>query len=458
MKLSCSLIASLLFLSLIFSIGCQQATPVTSLPPSPGLSQTPISAMPGPVSTSSPVATIAPSTPTAQTHTPAPATSSGPTQPGVPETSPSPSSLKVTFIDLGQADCTIVRYGSNAMLIDAGSDSTAASLISKIKDIGINKFDVAVGTCPQDEHIGGLDTVIDNFDIETLYMPAILGTTKASRDVLTAINGKGLTVTHPIPGDSFTLGNEVKCDILAPNGSSYPDLGGFSIVIKMTYGETSFLFTGDADEHSEKEMLAKGFDLKSDVLKAGCHGGVNSTSAAFLKEVAPKYGVIFAGMGNPYELPHQETLDKLNKAGIIVYRTDLNGDIVCTSDGSDLTVIPSTTKTLPSPDHSPVPTPPGDITLDIVPFTSPVKAGGKATLSARTAPGAWCEITVYYDSGPITSMYGALSPRKADNDGNVSWTWTVGSDVPTGSWLIVVKADLNGKSVARNTSLFVQGK
>jgi competence protein ComEC len=234
----------------------------------------------------------------------------------------------VSFLDVGQADCTVIQYGNNTMLIDAGGNSGAASLVATLKNMNISRFDVVIGTHPHEDHIGGLDAVINSFDIGTIYMPKVSNNTKTFEDVLLAIKNKGLTVTTPVPGTSFALGGDVQCIILAPNNQSYSDLNSYSIVLKITFNGRSFLFTGDAEVDSEQEMLSKGYDLKADVLKVGHHGSTSSTSSAFLTAVSPEYAVIFVGINNTYGHPHQETLDKLNAAGIKVYRTDLSGGTI----------------------------------------------------------------------------------------------------------------------------------
>ena len=143
----------------------------------------------------------------------------------------------------------------------------------------------------------------------------------------------------PVPGTTFTLGDEVQCLILAPNSASYDDLNNYSIVLKVRYNGKSFLFTGDAEIDSEEEILAKGFDLKADVLKVGHHGSTSSTSDEFLEAVSPEYAVICVGVDNTYGHPHQETLDKLNAAGIKIYRTDLSGGTIkFVVDGDQLLV------------------------------------------------------------------------------------------------------------------------
>jgi competence protein ComEC len=245
--------------------------------------------------------------------------------------------LQITYLDVGQADSALIQSGNSYMLIDAGGNSTAKSLVSTLKDMGITKFDVVVGTHPHEDHIGGLDKVIDQFDIGEVYMPDATNSTVTFEDVLSSIENKGLSITVPEAGSSFNLGSAA-CSILAPVSPDYSDLNNYSIVIRVSYGSRTFLFTGDAQEESEKEMLGKGYPLKAYVLKVAHHGSSTSTSDAFLQAVSPEYAVISVGQDNDYGHPHQETLDKLNTGGIKFYRTDLNGDITFTSDGANLSV------------------------------------------------------------------------------------------------------------------------
>lgn len=209
------------------------------------------------------------------------------------------------------------------------------NVVNYIKSQGISKLDYVIGTHPHEDHIGGLDAVINSFDIGKIFMPKQLSTTKTFEDVLIAIKNKGLKVTSPKVGDTYGLG-QAQWTILAPSQESYEEANNSSIVIRLVFGNNSFMLTGDAEELSEKEILENSIDFKSDVLKVGHHGSSSSTSDAFLEAVDPKYAVISVGEGNSYGHPHVETIDKLNIQNIEVLRTDGLGTIIFTSDGNEL--------------------------------------------------------------------------------------------------------------------------
>jgi len=246
--------------------------------------------------------------------------------------------MTVSILDVGQADCIVIQHDGEAMIIDAGNNADSTFIVNQLQNLEINRLDVVIGTHPHEDHIGGLDAVINNFDIGTIYMPKVSSNTKTFEDVLTAIQTKGLYVTTPISGTTFTLGDDVQCLILAPNSENYDDTNSYSIVLKVTFNNKSIIFTGDAESDSEQEILAKGYEVKADVLKVGHHGSTSSTSDEFLQAVSPEYAVISVATDNSYGHPHQETLDKLNADGVIVYRTDREGTITITVDGDQLSV------------------------------------------------------------------------------------------------------------------------
>lgn len=245
------------------------------------------------------------------------------------------SSFKIHFIDVGQADCILIKNGEKSMLIDAGNNNDEKLVVNYLKKEGIKKLDYVIGTHPHEDHIGGLDAVIDHFHIGKIYMPKATHTSKTFKDVIKSIKKKGLKISNPSVGSKILLG-DAEGLIVAPNGRAYKNFNDYSIVMRLTYKNTSYLFTGDAEALSEKEILKKGFDISADVLKVGHHGSHSSTIQPFLNKVNPKYAVIMTEKGNDYGHPHKETMDKLKNKGVTVYRTDQNGTIVLTSDGKDI--------------------------------------------------------------------------------------------------------------------------
>lgn len=247
--------------------------------------------------------------------------------------------LIVHFIDVGQGDSELLQLpnGQN-ILIDAGIPEEGPTVVSYIKSLGVKKIDYIIATHSHADHIGGMELVIKSFPIGKIYMTRGSTTTETFKDLLLTIKAKGMTINTAKAGVTVVDQNGLKISFLAPCGNDYEDLNNWSAVTKVQFGNTSFLFTGDAQELSESEMLQSGVNLKADVLKVGHHGSHSSTSPAFLKAVAPKYAVISVGKDNDYGHPHQITLDKLSAAGVTVYRTDQNGTVVITSDCNNLSI------------------------------------------------------------------------------------------------------------------------
>ena len=250
---------------------------------------------------------------------------------------PSIPAFKVHFLDVGQADCILVQSGALYALIDAGNNTDSRIILQYLNNLGISRFEYVVGTHPHEDHIGSLDTIINTYDIGKIIMPKVQADTNTFEDLLDSIAAKGLKVTTPQPGSIYNLG-DAELQILAPNGSSYEETNDFSVVIRLVFGNTSFLLTGDAESLSEQEMISKGYTLQADVLKVGHHGSASSTTTSFLSKVNPLYSVICVGVDNTYGHPSPSTLQRLNNAGVTVYRTDINGTIVFSSDGQNLSV------------------------------------------------------------------------------------------------------------------------
>lgn len=242
--------------------------------------------------------------------------------------------LRVDFLNVGQADCALLSTNGHYMVIDGGNNGDADTILSYLEGQGVEKLDAVVGTHPHEDHIGSLDAIINHFDVDAVYMPKIMHTSKTFEDVLDAVANKGLKIKSPSPGDTIDF-NGLEIEVLGPQ-SEYKDFNNNSIVLKVNAGETAFLFTGDAEETAEKDILQADYDLQADVLKVGHHGSSTSSSQAFLQAVKPKYAVISVGVGNSYHHPEEEALQRLQSIGAEIYRTDLQGNIVCTTDGKNI--------------------------------------------------------------------------------------------------------------------------
>lgn len=244
--------------------------------------------------------------------------------------------LTVHYIDVGQADSILVVQGDEAMLIDAGNGGDKDTIASYIEGLGITSINYLIGTHPHEDHIGSLAHIVNSFDIGKVYFPKVTANTRVFQNFVEAVKGKNLSLTVPKVNSSFYVG-DAKCTILAPNSSSYTSTNNYSIVIKVEYGSTSFLLTGDAEVLSEEEMLANNLDVSATVLKLGHHGSKTATSEAFLDAVNPSYAVVSVGANNKYNLPGVEVMQQLESRGIPVYRTDESGTIVAESDGKNIT-------------------------------------------------------------------------------------------------------------------------
>ena len=236
--------------------------------------------------------------------------------------------LEVYFLDVGQADSILIKLEDEYMLIDAGNNEDGVKLVNYFNELGIKEFKYVFGTHPHEDHIGGMDDIINNFKIDNYYMPDKITTTKTFEDVLDALINNNLQYAILKKGDEFNLSSA--------NGDETNDINDSSIVLKLTYGNNSFLLTGDATSNVEKTLLND--NIKSDVLKVAHHGSNYSSTEEFLDVVSPRYAVISVGKNNSYNHPSNSTLKKLNDRNIKLYRTDLDGTIKFTSDGENITI------------------------------------------------------------------------------------------------------------------------
>ena len=241
--------------------------------------------------------------------------------------------LQIWFLDVGQADSILIQNGDANMLIDAGNNEDGKKLVSYFQSLGIESFQYVIGTHAHEDHIGGMDDIIDNFNIGTFYMPDAITTTATFESVLDSLEAKNIAFQTPSIDSIFKLGNAT-IDVLYV-GTDDSDLNNTSIVLKLTYGNTSILFMGDAEK--EVETIIEKKDISADVLKVGHHGSNTSSSKTFLEKVNPNYAIISVGTGNSYGHPSHTTIQNLENQNIQIYRTDENGTIIMTSDGTNIT-------------------------------------------------------------------------------------------------------------------------
>ena len=242
--------------------------------------------------------------------------------------------IEVHFLDVDQGDCTLVRSEDKNMLIDAGLTTESDMVISYLESLGIEKLDIVVASHPHNDHIGSMDDVLLRFDAGVILMPDVSNETIAYDDFIKSIGETD--VLHPKGGDDFDF-SDAKIKVIAPNLSEYKNLNNYSIGFILYHGDNSFLFMGDAEGKSQREIMKKDYDLDCDVYKVAHHGGKSSFVEKFIDKVSPEISVISAGVFNEYSLPDDVVTDYLSKYGEI-YRTDLDGTVVITSDGKDLFV------------------------------------------------------------------------------------------------------------------------
>ena len=253
--------------------------------------------------------------------------------------SPTPSTdgtqeLQVHFIDVGQADSALLQFGEDTMLIDGGNVGDSSLVVSYLTNLGIDQIDHVVCTHAHEDHVGGLSGPMSQLDVANVYSPVTEYDTRAFGNFAKYAEEQGLSIISPDAGDSWMLG-DAEVTVLGPL-KEYEDPNNTSLILKVVYEDISFLFTGDAERQAELDMLDDGVDLSATVLKAGHHGSDTSTSYQFLREVDPEYTVISLGVDNKYGHPDDTVLSRFRDADVSVYRTDLQGTVVATTDGESI--------------------------------------------------------------------------------------------------------------------------
>jgi competence protein ComEC len=240
------------------------------------------------------------------------------------------------FIDVGQGDCILIQVNNKNLLIDSGPSDSKAKMIRYLKNNNITKLDYVIATHPDEDHIGGMASVIKTFKVDKFYAPKVTSSTVAFEEMIRALRLKNLKINIAYANITLDLGPDTICVMLSPNKSEYKDTNGYSCAIKVSYKNSTYLFTGDLEALNEAELLNKGYDLSADVLKVAHHGSKSSTTEGFLNAVYPQIAILSCGLYNTYGHPHKQTLDKLQKINSTVYRTDKDKTIILVSDGTTI--------------------------------------------------------------------------------------------------------------------------
>lgn len=337
--------------------------------------------------------------------------------------------LKVHYLNVSQGDSIFIELpNKEVMLIDAGEATYSDYVINYIKDLGYTKIDYLVGTHPHLDHIGGLSEVIKSFEIGNIYFPNALSNTKAYEELLNTISEKGLKIKRALAGINILSLDDLTIDIISPTSDKYSELNNYSVVIKIVYGNNSFLFMGDAEELIEKEITS---NVKSDVIKVGHHGSDTSSSKEFINKVKPSIAVISVGPNN-YNHPVLDIINRYKKIGAVVKRTDIDGTIVITSDKENITLNNEELEIIEDAKNE-------DVSL--IEFTDSVKKSENATITIKGKPNTKYSIKVKYSSGYSSSK--ELVDMYSNDEGIVSWTFKVSSNTNTGSYPITISDDTN---------------
>jgi competence protein ComEC len=256
---------------------------------------------------------------------------------------PVEAGVAVHFIDVGQGDAILIKTPQKTILIDSGDvDQKEKKVVQYIKKQGIKTLDIVIATHPHADHIGGMQAIFDAFTVKQIYDSGQTTTTQLYKQYLLTIKQKKIPFAVAHTGENVDLGDGIILEVLAPREplmtGTNSDLNNNSLVTRLTYGNVSFLLTGDIEKEAETALLKQGSSLKSTVLKVPHHGSNTSSSSAFIKAVKPEAAIISCGINNDYHHPHPSTLKKYEQGNVKIYRTDENGSVVVTTDGKQFQV------------------------------------------------------------------------------------------------------------------------
>lgn len=242
----------------------------------------------------------------------------------------------VHILDVGQGLSVLIESDGHYMLYDGGDSNKSSYVVSYLQNEQVSSLDYVVASHYDSDHLNGVVGALNVFPAKQVWGPSYETDTKIYQSFRSATEAKGLSVIQPSVGSKYSLGDAV-IQVLAPSGDDYADVNNYSIAIRVKDGDTSFLITGDAEADSEAEMIASGLELDSDVYVMGHHGSGTSTSWDLLQAAVPEYAVLSCGTGNSYGHPHIESMEKLQAMDIPLFRTDKQGTIVASTDGSSIT-------------------------------------------------------------------------------------------------------------------------
>lgn len=248
--------------------------------------------------------------------------------------------LTTHFLDIGQGDCIFIELpNEETLLIDSGDKGNADFILQYIQDLGYDKINYAIATHPHADHIGSFTPILQGIKIDKFFLPNKIHSTKLFSTMYDTLNEQNIDYVFVSTGDYLLNEKDLTIKVLSPDNIKYSNLNDYSIVIKLDYGESEFLFTGDAEHPIEKKLIENNIDIDSDILKVSHHGADSANSKNFIQTVSPEISIISCGTPNKYGHPHVQTLDILTEQNTEIYRTDELGTIIITTDNQENFVV-----------------------------------------------------------------------------------------------------------------------